>query len=595
MKVKIFILSISLTILTNINFSQTFTNVGPQMGLTHMFQNGFNGGGLSFVDYDSDGYDDLFLSSSSGQTVVAKKNNITNFINVTGIFGFTVISESKTILCSDYDNDGDKDILIVHFNGFLKLYRNNNGSYQDVTISSGIGADTLKSTAAMWFDYNRDGLLDLYVGCYSGFGNNIPNPNKLFKNLGNGNFQDVSVSSNSQNPGNKVLAMIALDYNNDSWPDIYIASDRRYGNSLLKNNGNGTFSDVSIQSGTNLVLDAMGLSITDYDNNGYFDIYISNGEEGNAFLKNNGNGTFTEVAATLNMSVNRICWGNNFFDYDNDGDDDLYVAVSGGPINRNNVLFRNNNNGTFTKMTGIGLENDNFQSYGSALGDVNNDGYIDIASMNTGDPVSLMRSSGGSNKWIKIKLQGTYSNRDGIGSLIEVYRGSIKTKRYVNCGLSYCSQNSLIQTMGAGTASNIDSIRVYWPSGIRQTVNNISTNQTITITESGVIGININNSGIPVKFILNQNYPNPFNPSTVIEYSVPNSTNISIKLYNVLGTEIATIVNGYKTAGNYNVSITENITSRLSSGIYYYIMTARQNSGSLTEDFTETKKMILIK
>jgi len=581
------IILISLVFIPYYSICQTFTNVGPQMGLNHMYLNGFNGGGLSFVDYNGDGYDDLFLSSSFGQSIVVEKNNVTNFINVTQSFNFTEIFESKTTLCSDYDNDGDKDILIVHFLGFLKLYRNNNGTYQDVTISSGLSPDSLNATAAMWFDYNRDGWLDLYVGVYSGFGNNLPKPNKLYKNLGNGNFQDVSVSSNSQNSGNKVLALAVIDYNNDFWPDIYIASDRRYGNTLLKNNGNGTFTDVSHQSGAYLEMDAMGLAIGDYDNNGYFDIYISNGEEGNSFLKNNGNGTFTDVAAQLNMSVNRICWGNNFFDYDNDGDIDLYVAVSGGPVDRNNVLFRNNNNGTFTKMTGIGLENDNFQSYGCAIGDVDNNGYLDIASMNTGDPVSLLRSSGGSNKWIKIKLQGTYSNRDGIGSIIEIWRNGAKFKRPVLCGQSYCSQNSLIQTIGVGAVNVIDSIVVYWPSGIRQGVTNVNTNQTITIVETGVIGINNNNSQIPNEFKLSQNYPNPFNPSTIIEYSVPQSSYVTIKLYDILGNEISLLENGFKNPGNYSISLKAVITSKLSSGVYYYKMT----SG----DFTETKKMILIK
>ena len=578
---------ILLLFITNINFSQTFTNVGPQVGLTHMYLNGFNGGGLSFVDYNSDGYDDLFLSSSFGESIVVMKNNITNFIDVTNSFNFTEVFESKTTLCADYDNDGDQDILLVHFLGLLKLYRNNGGSYQEVTIASGLSGDSLNATAALWMDYNKDGLLDLYVGVYSGFGNNLPKPNKLYKNTGNGFFQDVSSSANAENMGNKILAMAMIDYNNDTWPDIYIASDRRYGNTMLKNNGNGTFSDVSHQTNSYLEMDAMGVAIADYDNNGYFDIYISNGEEGNAFLKNNGNGTFTDVVIPLNMSVNRICWGNNFFDYDNDGDMDLYVSVSGGPVDLKNVLFRNNGNNTFTKMTGIGLDNDNYQSYGNAIGDYDNNGFQDMACMNTGDPVTLWKNSGNSNRWVKVKLQGTYSNRDGIGSLIEVHRNGTKFSRYTMCGQSYCSQNSMIQTIGVGSTNIIDSIVVYWPSGIRQAVTGVNTNQSITIIEAGVIGINNNNNGVPSEYRLHQNYPNPFNPSTVIEYSVPKSGNVTIKLYNTLGSELAVIENSFKNTGNYTAYLSANITSKLSSGVYYYKMTAG--------DFSETKKMILIK
>lgn len=568
------------------SISQTFTSVGPQLGLTHMYGAGFNGGGLSFVDYDNDGYDDLFLSSSSGQTIVVERNNVTEFVDVTSSFNFTQTAETKTTLCCDYDNDGDKDILIVSFVGSLKLYKNNNGSYQDVTVASGLTGSTLKSTAAIWLDYNKDGFLDLYVGVYYGFGDTIGGPNKLYKNIGNGNFVDVSVISNSQNRGNKVLAMAMIDYNNDSWPDIYIASDRRYGNSMLKNNGNGTFSEVSHQTGSYLEMDAMGLAVGDYDNDGYFDIYISNGEEGNAFLKNNGNGTFTNVVASLNMSVNRICWGNSFLDYNNDGYLDLILAVSGGQ-DRRKVLFKNNGNGTFTKMTGIGIDNDQFQAYGCAIGDYDNNGYPDVSYMNTGDPVSLWKNSGGTNRWVKVKLQGTYSNRDGIGSLIEVYRNGMKFLRYTLCGQSYCSQNSLIQTIGVGSSNIIDSIIVNWPSGIRQAVYNVNTNQNITIVESGVIGIHNNNSGIPSEFNLYQNYPNPFNPSTIIEYSVPKQSNVTIKLYNVLGNELAVLVDGFRTAGNYSVILSAGISEKLSSGIYYYKMTAG--------DFSQTKKMILIK
>lgn len=229
-------------------------------------------------------------------------------------------------------------------------------------------------------------MLDLYAGVYSGFGNNINYHNRLYKNVGNGIFEDVTIQSNAGNLGNKILAISTIDYNNDGWEDIYIANDRRVGNTMLKNNGNSTFTDVSVSTGTDLTMDAMGLSVGDYDNDNDFDIYISNGEEGNAFLKNNGNGTFTDVAATLGMSVNKICWGNNFYDYDNDGDLDLFISSSGGNPYRENVLFRNNNNGTFTRVTGSGIDINYYSSYGNAVGDFDNNGYLDIAVLNDFEP-----------------------------------------------------------------------------------------------------------------------------------------------------------------------------------------------------------------
>jgi hypothetical protein len=199
----------------------------------------------------------------------------------------------------------------------------------------------------------------------------------------------------------------------------------------------------------------------------------------------------------------------------------------------------------------------------------------------------LFRSSGGSNKWIKIKLQGTYSSRDGIGTVLEIWRNGSKFKRPVLCGQSYCSQNSLIQTIGVGTVNSIDSIVVYWPSGIRQGVTNVNTNQTITIVETGVIGINNNNSQIPNEFKLHQNYPNPFNPSTIIGYSVPKAGRVTIKLYDILGNEISVLEDNFRHPGNYDISVPLSIASGLSSGVYYYKMTAG--------DFSETRKMILLK
>ena len=355
---------------------------------------------------------------------------------------------------------------------------------------------------------------------------------------------------------------------------------------MLRNNGNGTFTDVSAQTNTDLELDAMGLAIGDYDNNGYFDIYISNGQEGNVFLKNNGNGTFSDVTGQLGMSVNRICWGNNFFDYDNDGDLDLFICVSGGTPDRKNVLFRNNGNGTFTKITNAGFD-DNFQSYGCAIGDYDNNGYIDIATLNEGENVSLWKNSGGSNKWIKIKLQGTYSNREGIGCLISVYRGAAKFIRYVNCGQSYCSQNSLLQTYGVGNVSIIDSIVVNWPSGAVNSVTFINVNQTITIIEPNPIGIGNNQTEIINSYELYQNYPNPFNPATIINYKLPENSFVNLMLYDITGKEIMTLINEFKIRGEYSFKLDEKTTSGLSAGVYFYKLTAG--------NYSETKKLVLVK
>ena len=588
MKVKFLLFSTVLSFLIcNIN-AQTFVNAAPTTGLLHQYNGSFNGAGVTFCDLDNDGLDDIIFPSSQNERIKIFRNNNGQFTEVTLALNILDVLESKTVLVADIDNDGDRDLFISNLTGINRLYRNNGSVFEDITATCGILMnDSLHSSAAMFFDYNKDGLLDLYAGVYSGFGNNINYYNMLYKNTGNGTFENVSVSSGAGNLGNKILAISTIDYNNDGWEDIYIANDRRFGNTMLRNNGNGTFTDVSVITGTNLTMDAMGLSVGDFDNDNDLDIYISNGEEGNAFLRNNGNGTFTDIAADLGMSVNKICWGNNFLDYDNDGDLDLFISSSGGNPYRENMLFRNNNNGTFTRVTGSGVDNTHYLSYGNAIGDFDNNGYIDIAVLNDFEPCLLWKSSGGVNKWIKLKLEGTISNRDAVGSRIYVYRNGSRFLRTTHCGQSYCSQNSFIQTIGVGSVNVIDSIEVIFPSGIKNTVTNVSTNQTITIVESGVIGINGNTNEIPSQYMLQQNYPNPFNPSTMIEYSLPVSSQVTIKMYNILGVEVKELVNEIKSAGSYSFRLNENITSGLSSGIYYYKMTA----GS----FTDTKKMILIK
>lgn len=586
MKHKYFFLLLAL-ISCDIIYSQSFNNVGPASNLRAIWEGVFNGGGITFVDFDGDGKDDITMSGGDLHTISFYRNNGTSFDSVT-FPGVVNAMETKTVLWIDFDNDGDKDLFAGSFSASSKLFRNDgNLNFTDITVSAGISTAIWRTTAAAWSDYNKDGWLDLYLCNYSGWGGNFWYPNILYKNNGNGTFSNVTQSAGVMDTIKQPLAVSFFDYNNDGWEDLYIANDRRNGNSMYKNNGNGTFTNVSDATNTDFEGDCMGLGVGDYDEDGDFDIYISNGEEGNGFLRNNGNQTFTEIASTLGMSVNKICWGNAFYDYNNDGWLDLYVCASGGAPNRRNELFKGNGNGTFTRIFGNGLETDDFQTYGGAIGDANNDGFPDMVCANVLEPISLWKNSGNSNNWIKIKLQGTVSNRDAVGSIIQVFSNGRKMTRMVNAGMSYCSQHSLITTVGVGTATTVDSIYVKFPSGIGNFVTNVNVNQQITIVESGVIGISNNNNSIPSEFALGQNYPNPFNPSTIIEYSVPKSSNVVIKLYNAVGVEVATLVNGSRSAGKHDLTVGENITKGLSSGIYFYKMAAG--------DFSATKKMILIK
>src|SRR3990172_4202490 len=256
----------------------TFTDVAVSMGINHPIQ--FIRGSISFCDFNGDGKDDLSFSSIQGEPMYLYKNNSDLFTDVTSEMGLTDSFRTMNLLWSDYDNDGDKDLFaaVDDENTYSRLYRNDGASgFTDVTIESGIGTVPSSCNAACWGDYNNDGWLDLYVTHYSEFEHNY-----LYKNNGDGTFMDVTdiagVADTFYLTGNfrLPLAVVFFDYNNDGWQDIYICNDHFTDNTLFKNNGDETFSDVSEQSNSNVSGFMMGIAVGDYDNNGYLDLYLSN-------------------------------------------------------------------------------------------------------------------------------------------------------------------------------------------------------------------------------------------------------------------------------------------------------------------------------
>ena len=485
---KKLILAFTLLSISNSISQVTFQDVAEQMGINYTYGVFAYGGGVSFFDFDNDGNDDLSFSSYNSENVYLLKNNTSSFLNITPQTNILDTVHSKTILWNDYDNDGDQDLFIANFNSRNSLYKNNgNFSFADVTIESGLKTETQNSTSACIGDYDNDGWTDIYV---LSFASNIPNT--LYHNNGDGTFSDVTVFAGVGDTSKLPLACSFFDYNLDGWCDLYIANDRQGGNTLFKNNGNGTFTDVSFESNTNLHFDCMGIAIGDYDNDLDLDIYVSNGPDGNGLLRNNGDGTFTEIAAQLGIQVNKICWGVNFIDLDNDSDLDLFVSVmadSGGiDAGASNVLFENLGDGTFAQMINAGFENESAFSFGNAFGDFNNDGFCDIAVMNSTPYLfSLWQNNGTSNNWLKLKLVGTNSNKNGIGNIIEVIAANKHLIRYTQCGSSYLSQNSRTETIGVGELNMIDTVRIKWTSGIVDEYINLNVNQNIICTEGETI------------------------------------------------------------------------------------------------------------
>ncbi len=569
----------------------TFEDIADEIGITHTIITSVFGGGVSFSDFDGDGLEDISFTTEIGQPISIYKNENILFTDVAAQLGLDDSSSARTLLWADYDNDGDQDLFLANFGQQNRLFRNEgNDIFIDVTQQSGMPLENSPSTAAVWADFNNDGHIDLYVGNY-GAGNNSF-PNYLLKNGGHGTFTEIAIDSGAldtiggTNKYKLPLAISCFDFNNDGLVDIYIANDKKQGNTLFKNIGGLEFIDVSQSSNAGLQFDAMGIAVGDYNNDGYLDVYVSNLPQGNGLLRNNGDETFTNVASELGLLVNRICWGVNFLDYDNDSDLDLFVSVSGGTgLERKNALFENMGDGTFSEYSGSEITEDLSRSYGNAIGDYNNDGYCDIVVLNRYPTYSnVWKNSGYTNNWVKIKLIGVISNRNGIGSTLKIFIESESFIRPVICGGSYLSQNSSIQTIGVGTAIVIDSIIISWPNGAIDVIRNVAVNQTIVVEEGEPVTKVEEENSLHKNFVLEQNYPNPFNPSTIIKYSLSQATFVTIKIYDISGRELKTLINKYQQVGNYEVQF---IDKSLSSSMYIYRMQAGE--------FTDTKKLLLLK
>ena len=456
----------------------SFTEVASPRGIHHITMASNFSSGVSFRDFDGDGWDDITLGSGAGYNVRFFKNNSGTFTEL--IFSsIEMTGETKQILWVDYDNDGDMDLYVANNEGGNFLFQNNGSMvFTDVTAAAGLPTSLFPTWVVAFGDYDRDGWLDLYFTNYS-YGSAYNDKNFLYKNNGDGTFSDVTAASNAADGIKSPLGVAFMDYDNDLWPDIYIGHDKMHGNVLLRNLQNGRFAETGTAAGAKTIMCAMSVSPGDYDNNGYLDIYVTNSPPGNSLLQNNGDGTFTQSAVAAGVGFFEESWGAQFVDFDNDLDQDLYVS---GPVK--SEYYDNNGSGMFSVPVTAGLEADTMLSYANAIGDLNNDGYPDLIVNNkTPDSTQLWLNGGGSKKYLKIQLQGTMSNRDGIGSWVEMYNAGNKYVRYTLCGSSFMGQNSNKVFFGADTAGVVDSVVVRWPSGHIDRLTNISTNQTITIIE----------------------------------------------------------------------------------------------------------------
>jgi hypothetical protein len=494
------------------------------------------GPGCAFLDYDNDGWQDILLVNSmnwpehkGSKTFLAlyHNNHDGTFTDVTGQAGLAIEMYGLGVTVADYDSDGFDDIYITAV-GPNHLFRNlGGGKFADVTAKAGVG-DPGFSTSAAWFDYDKDGKLDLFVCNYvewsvekdqfctlDGKNKSYCTPQSykgqsatLYHNRGNGQFENVTQKAGLNDPTSKSLGVAVFDYNNDGWPDLFVANDTEP-NKLYKNNGNGTFTDEALTAGvafseSGTPRAGMGVDTADYDGSGRQGIVIGNfTNESMALYRNDGTGLFTNEASTSGigkMSAQSLTFATFFFDYDLDGLPDIFAANGHVSDDISVVqpqvkyaqpphLFHNKGKKKFEEATprlGHALERA-IVGRGAAYGDIDNDGDLDLLIMTNNGPARLLRNDNGNqNDLLRVKTVGTRSNRDGIGARVTLKTAAgAKLMQVVKTGSSYCSQSELPLTFGLGKSDPTKGVtlEIAWPSGQTDIIQDVKPNQAITVEE----------------------------------------------------------------------------------------------------------------
>ncbi len=516
----------------------TLENISGEASADYVIQSTGNGAG--FVDYDNDGDLDLVIVNGStlegyaqgGDPIAALYENRDGiFSDVTRQAGLEARGWGQGVCVADYDNDGNRDLYLTAFGRNL-LYRNSgDGTFAETAVVAGV-ADERWSTNCAFGDYDRDGNVDLYVANYVRFDPAVVprrgesndstclyvgtpvfcgprgldgEPDALYRNNGDGTFSDVTTAAHIAAPGHYGFGVVFSDFDNDGWSDIYVANDS-VANFLFRNNQDGTFEDIGLISGTSLnqmgfEQAGMGLGVGDYDGNGHLDIYVTNfSQDTNTLYQNVGDMFFLEVTAeagTGQASYPNVGWGTGFADLDNDGWLDLFVAnghvypsVDDLDVNtryrQRKEVYRNLGDGTFEEIA-EDMEGDVLTaqpSRGAAFGDYDNDGDLDIITINMNQAPSLYRNEGGNRShWIGFRLEGVSSNRDAIGARVEIDVAGRTQVGEVRSGGSYLSHNDMRVHFGLGEAERVEAIRIRWPNGNTEALDGIDADRYVTIRE----------------------------------------------------------------------------------------------------------------
>ncbi len=526
--------------------SLAFTDVTREAGIRFQHNNGAVGkfyypqtfgSGCAFIDYDRDGLLDIVLVNSGdfgspksiintqhSNLVLYHNNRNGTFTDVTEQAGLNVSLYGMGVAVGDYENDGYDDLYITGLDHSLLFRNEGNGRFRDVTRDSGVGNQGHWGTSAAWLDYDNDGRLDLFVCCYVRWqpdqeqvcrqgdlriycGPLIYQADscRLFRNLGGGRFRDVTRDAGIYKTTGKALGVAVWDVDGDRYPDILVANDLTP-NYLFRNNRNGTFSEVGLESGIaygadGMARSGMGIDFADTNNDGKCQALVSNfAREPNSFFTQEGLFVFTDKTYEAGMgepSLQPLGFGLFLFDYDNDGWKDAFITNGhiqpeiaryepGQSFAQEPLLFHNRRDGTFEevhKQLGAALASASV-GRGAACGDYDNDGNLDILLTSNNGPARLLRNDGGNrNSWLTIRLVGRKSNRDGIGAEVRIRAGGRTLRDQVRSGSSYLSASDLRLHFGLGEAAQADWVEVRWPTGVVDRLQAVKANRLLTIEE----------------------------------------------------------------------------------------------------------------
>ncbi|MEM9916833.1 MAG: FG-GAP-like repeat-containing protein [Bacteroidota bacterium] len=550
-------------------FSQpAFKDLSSQAGFNAVARNS----GIAIADYDNDGFDDVYVAVGNGANLLYHNLQNGTFEEVAAQALVADASNSIAAAWADIDNDGWTDLYVGNAEQPNRLYRNlGNGRFEERSAAAGVDNEG-RSQVVLFADVDLDGWIDMYVA-------NINTENALYRNNGDGTFTDIVETSGTTD---RLVAMGSLFfvYDNDGDPDLYLTHDNRKEFILYQNDGKGRFTNVAAAAGVDYAGFGMGVDVGDVNRDGWLDLYITNLYENVLFL-NKGDGSFENISATAGIDDLGMGWGTAWMDCDNDGWQDIYAANdSYFPVDGayyDNVLYQNNGDNTFTKVSDSTVLSSPFAGYGVACSDFDNDGREDIFLANKQEDGNQLFHNLTANEynWVQFRCVGTMSNRSAIGTRVTLALGDVTLVDEISGGSGFASQNSQRLHFGLGAATTIDRLSIRWPSGLVEERSNVAVNQLHTLVE-GEQTTSLETLVANDEFRLQQLQPNPFRDHIACLLELEQTTKLQLDVVDLKGQLVAKVFEGRLSEGMHTFQWDgrSQTGEKQSSGLYLLIISA---------------------